>query len=248
MTSSTIAPTRFFRDSTNGMDPHQAPLRSDRPARTRRVSKAAGRVVERVMGPERLLRRRESSPLITVEGADGLRKIDTLANRRIQDIAMFGLSQVVGSKWQRGPALFSYFCSITGPTQIANAPPRLIVNKVFPISFGHQLLVRAAPLVSVPRPALLQSSVKLALQQVHDIFAQDGKELPAVERSSGGKKQALAMWVRTDDKVLVRRDSIPMAMSIFIRIRSKSKQFGRTSIFGTIQFPCLQLLFRRCPS
>jgi hypothetical protein len=112
MTSSTIVPTRFFHDSSNSMDPHQAPLRSDRPARTRRVSKAAARVVEGVIGPERLLRRGESSPLITVEGADDLRKIDTLANRRIRDIAMFGLGQVVGSirsKWQRGPLSFHIF-------------------------------------------------------------------------------------------------------------------------------------------
>jgi hypothetical protein len=69
--------------------------------------------------------------------------------------------------------------------------------------------------VSVPRPALLQSSVKLALQQVHYIFAQDGKELPAVERPSSSEKQAIAMWMRTDDKILVWRDSIPELPSTF---------------------------------
>jgi hypothetical protein len=90
-------------------------------------------------------------------------------------------------EWQRGPHAFVFLFDNWTYTN-SQCAPRLIVNQVFPISFGHQVLVRAAPLVSVPRPALLQSSVKLALQQVHYIFAQDGKELPAVERSSGGEK------------------------------------------------------------
>jgi hypothetical protein len=69
--------------------------------------------------------------------------------------------------------------------------------------------------MSVPRPALLQSSVKLALQQVHYIFAQDGKELPAMKRASGSEEQAIAMWMRTDDKILVWRDSVPELPSTF---------------------------------
>ena len=82
-------------------------------------------------------------------------------------------------------------------------------QKILQFSPRRRLGMRATTLISIPSPTLHEIWFELAIQQLHDIFSDNGKELPAMKRTSCRDVQVLAVRVCGDDEVLVGREAIP---------------------------------------
>lgn len=55
--------------------------------------------------------------------------------------------------------------------------------------------------LAVPGPLLLQFGLEVVFQHLHDVLAQDGEELVAVEGTAGGDVETLCAGVRRDNEV-----------------------------------------------
>lgn len=84
---------------------------------------------------------------------------------------------------------------------------------------------------AVPRPHLLFLLRELALQHGNHLFANDGQELPAVERAARGEVEVVAAGVLTDEEVVVGGVRVPGGISR----RSRLSQTRLTSRNGTLQ-------------
>jgi len=74
----------------------------------------------------------------------------------------------------------------------------------------------------IPMPSLRIILRQLPLEHVFDIFADDGQELPRVERATGRNVEAVAVGVRRDEEIVRWRRCVPITECV-----SKTMLIGR---------------------
>ena len=105
-------------------------------------------------------------------------------------------------------------CCIFGITCSSNQLFRLQVLtepfNIFQVPLRQKSLVRAIiSVILIPLPAASLLLGQFSSQHTQNVSSKDRKELPTVERATGGHVKILRGGVRRDDPILGRSNSIP---------------------------------------